>query len=285
VSYLEVPLWRVAVAALLVVFSIALSRAARLELERALGLGAVRAALQLVAIGYALRLLIATNHPAVVSFVLGVMWIVAAVTSTQRLVHGPPARVLFPYALAAIGLGAAVALVPVFLFILAPRPWYDARYVIPIGGMMLSSGMNVVAQVFERLFASAAAEEATLEQLLALGATPKQALASYVRAALRAALIPTINGLVTVGLVALPGMMTGQIVSGVAPEQAVRYQIVIMYQLVAVAAGAGFAAARFSRDLIFTERARLRRWRARGRRARGEPLSLASPRRRVSRRS
>src|SRR5436853_372469 len=127
----------------------------------------------------------------------------------------------------------------------------------PMGGMMLSSAMNVVAQVFERLFAAAQAEEATIEQFLALGATPKQALAPYVKAALRAALIPTINGLVTVGLVALPGMMTGQIVSGTAPEQAVRYQIVILYQLVAVAAVAGLLAVAFARRLLFTSRGQL----------------------------
>jgi putative ABC transport system permease protein len=266
-TYLAIPLWRVMVAALLVALAIVLSRAARLGLEKDLGLGAIRAAVQLVAIGYALRLLITTNHPAAVILVVTVMWVVAAFTSTQRLQHGPPAGVLFPYALAAIGLGAFVALVPVFVLVIPPRPWFDARYVIPIGGMMLSSAMNVVAQVFERLFASATADEATLEQLLALGASPKQALASHVRAALRAALIPTINGLVTVGLVALPGMMTGQILSGVAPEQAVRYQIVIMYQLVAVAAVGGFAAARFARGLLFTEDAQLRPWRGADRRS------------------
>ncbi len=260
-SYLEIPLWRVAIAALLVGVAILLSRLSRLGLEKALGLGAVRAAVQLVAIGYALRLLITSNHPAIVALVLGVMWAVAAYTSAQRLEHGPSTAALFPYALASIGVGALFALAPVFLFVI-PVQSLDARYVIPLGGMMLSSAMNVVALVFERLFATAAAEEATLEQRLALGASPKQALASYERAALRAALIPTINGLVTVGLVALPGMMTGQILSGVAPEQAVRYQIVIMYQLVAVAAVSGALAATFSRRLLFTESAQLRSWRA-----------------------
>ena len=108
------------------------------------------------------------------------------------------------------------------------------------------------------LFASSRAEAATLEQYLALGATPEQAFAPYVKAALRAALIPTINGLVTVGLVSLPGMMTGQILSGTAPEQAVRYQLVVMYQLVAVAAVAGVLAATFARRLVFTRDAQLR---------------------------
>jgi putative ABC transport system permease protein len=261
VSYLEIPLWRLAIAALLMVFAIGLSRAAQLGLERDLGLGAFRAAVQLFAIGYGLRLLFTTERASVVLLALTGMWIVAALTSTQRLKHGPGARQLFPYALLAIGLGACIALVPVLLLVIEPRPWFDARFFIPIGGMMLSSAMNVVAQVFELLFASAAKDEATLEQLLALGATPAQALAPHVTAALRAALIPTINGLVSVGLVSLPGMMTGQILSGVAPEQAVRYQIVIMYQLVAVAAGSGYAAAHFARHLLFTRDARLRVWR------------------------
>jgi putative ABC transport system permease protein len=259
VSYVEIPLWRLAIAALLVGVAVLLSRAARLELEKELGLGAIRAAVQLVAIGYALRLLFAAEHPASVFGVLLVMWLVAGWTSARRLKHGPGARVLFPYAFAAIGLGAFVALVPVFVLVIPPRPWFEARYVIPIGGMMLSSAMNVVAQVFERLFASAHAEAATLEQYLALGATPEQALAPHRKAALRAALIPTINGLVTVGLVSLPGMMTGQILSGTAPEQAVRYQVVIMYQLVAVAAVAGVAASSFARRLVFTADAQLRR--------------------------
>ncbi len=257
-SYVEIPLWRLAIAVLLVGVAILLSRFSRLALEKDLGLGAVRAAVQLIAIGYALRLLFAAEHPVAVFAVLAAMWVVAAWTSSRRAKHGPPSRVLFPYALAAIGVGAFVALVPVFVLVMRPRPWFEARYVIPIGGMMLSSAMNVVAQVFERLFASSRAEAATLEQYLALGATPEQAFAPYVKAALRAALIPTINGLVTVGLVSLPGMMTGQILSGTAPEQAVRYQLVVMYQLVAVAAVAGVLAATFARRLVFTRDAQLR---------------------------
>jgi len=89
--------------------------------------------------------------------------------------------------------------------------------------MIVANAMNVVALVNERLFATAKADSAEIEQWLALGATPKQALARPVRDALRGSLIPTINGLLTVGLVSLPGMMTGQIVSGTAPEHAIRY--------------------------------------------------------------
>lgn len=256
-TYVEIPLPRLGIALGLVILAVALSRRTRLDLERDLALGAVRCAAQLLAIGYVLRLLFAHEHPAWVLLALGVMLLVAAFTSARRVEHGPGARALFPRALAAIAAGAAVALLPVFLLVVVPHPWFEARYLVPVGGMMLASAMNVVALVFERIFASAHTEAAAIEQLLALGASPRQALGPQVRKAVRAALIPTINGLTTVGLVALPGMMTGQIVGGTAPEQAVRYQIVIMYQLVAVAAVSGTLAATFARRLLFTRRAQL----------------------------
>jgi putative ABC transport system permease protein len=255
--YVEIPLARLALAVGLMVLAIALSRRSSLGLEKDLALGTVRGAAQLLAIGYVLRLLFDQERWYLVLAALSVMLLVAAYTSARRVEHGPGTRALFPYALAAIGAGAAVSLAPVFALIVRPSPWYEARYLVPVGGMMLANAMNVVAQVFERVFAAARAEAPVVEQLLALGATPRQALARQVRAAVRAALIPTINGLLTVGLVALPGMMTGQILGGTAPEQAVRYQIVVMYQLVAVAAVSGSLAAAFTRRLLFTARAQL----------------------------
>ena len=250
--YASISYPRLALALGLVAVAMGLSRRASLGLARDLAVGAARAALQLIAIGYLLVLLIAHERASLVLAMLTVMLSVAAVTAARRVEHGPPARVLGPPALAAIAGGALVALVPVFVWIVPPRPWFEARSLIPVGGLMLSSAMNVVAQVFERVFAQANTESAAIEQWLALGATPPQALASVTRSSLRAAMIPTINGLITVGLVALPGMMTGQILSGAPPEQAVRYQLVIMYQLVAVAAVSGALAAWFARRLLFT---------------------------------
>lgn len=256
-NYVEIPLPRLAVALGLVGLSILLSRRSRLGLEADLVWGAVRAAVQLIAIGYFLLFLFGHERPEWVLLTLSVMLGVAAMTSARRVEHGPGGRALFPYALLSISAGAGVALLPVFLLVIPPRPWFEARYVIPISGMMLSSAMNVVAQVFERLFSQAHSEAASIEQLLALGASPRQAMERYVRAAVRASMIPTLNTMLTVGLVSLPGMMTGQIVSGTAPDQAVRYQIVIMYQLVAVAAVAGLLAATFARRMLFTKREQL----------------------------
>lgn len=256
-GYVDIPLPRLAFALGFILLAMIVSQRSKLRLERDFVWGAVRAAAQLIAIGYLLRALFAHERPGWVLLALTVMLLVAAWTSARRITRGPASRELLLYALASIAVGATVALVPVFVFIVPPKPWFEARYLVPLGGMMISSSMNVVAMVLERLFASARAESATIEQLLALGATPQQALLPFTRAALRAAMIPTINGLLTVGLVALPGMMTGQIVGGVAPEQAVRYQIVIMYQLVATTAISGALAARLARRLLFTREAQL----------------------------
>lgn len=256
-SYVALSLPQLAVSLLFVAVACAVSWRFRLGLGGSLAVGAVRAAAQLVAIGYFLTFLFARAQAWLALTVLVAMLLIAATTSARRIEHGPGARALVPYALAAVAGGAAVALLPAFAFIFRPRPWFEPRYLVPIGGMMMSSAMNVVAQVFERVFAMARSERAVIEQLLALGASPAQATATHTRAALRSALTPTINGLVTVGLVALPGMMTGQILSGVAPPQAVRYQIVIMYQLVAVAAVSGSLAAFFARRMLFTPRDQL----------------------------
>ena len=256
-SYVQISPERLLLALGLILVAVALSRRGKLGLEQDLLWGALRGAGQLIAIGYVLVFLFDREHPLWVLLLLGVMLTTAGATASRRVEHGPSWKVLFPRATLAIAAGGLVALVPVFAAIVPVRPWYEARYLVPISGMMLSNAMNVVALVFERLFYAAKTEEGAIEALLALGATPRQALHRQERAALRAALTPTINGLLTVGLVALPGMMTGQIVSGTAPDQAVRYQIVILYQLVAVAAVSGFFAAVFARRLLFTSRAQL----------------------------
>lgn len=261
-SYFEVSLPRLVASLFFVAVACFISWRLRLGLGGSLAVGALRAAVQLLAIGYFFVFLFAHEKAWMVLALLLAMALVAAITSARRIEDGPGLRVLLPWTFAAIMGGALVALIPLFVFIVVPRPWFDARYVVPLGGMMLSSSMNVVAQVFERIFATARSERAVIEQLLALGASSRQAVHTQTRAALRAALIPTINGLVTVGLVALPGMMTGQILSGSDPVQAVRYQVVIMYQLVVVAAVSGSLAASFARRMLFTPRDQLRRERS-----------------------
>jgi UDP-glucose/iron transport system permease protein len=258
VSYVEIPWIRLLGAALLVVLAILLSWRQKLGLGVDLVVGAVRAAVQLIAIGFILVLLFNSEQPWLTLLALFVMMSVAAWTASRRVRHGPGWKALTPRAFLAIGVGFAVALLPVLAWVIPVRPLLSARYAIPIGGMVLATGMNTVTLVLERVFANAHQQGSLIEQALALGATPAQAMAPMQREAVRAAMLPSINALLTLGLVQLPGMMTGQILSGTDPTHAVRYQLVIMYQLVAVAAVAGAIAAWMARRALFDEGARLR---------------------------
>ena len=119
--------------------------------------------------------------------------------------------------------------------------------------------MNAAALAAERLASEIEARAGEIEELLALGATPHQASADAARAALRAALIPTVNAMLTVGLVSLPGMMTGQIIAGAEPTAAARYQIVVMFMLAAATTASAVILGALLRRRFFTSAWQLQR--------------------------
>jgi putative ABC transport system permease protein len=115
-------------------------------------------------------------------------------------------------------------------------PWYDPRYLIPLAGMIIGNSMNGASLAAERLASEIAARREEIEVALCLGANSRQAADGAVRSAFRAALMPTMNTMAATGIVSLPGMMTGQILSGTEPVIAVRYQIAIMCAITGVVA-------------------------------------------------
>ncbi|MGB1581832.1 MAG: ABC transporter permease, partial [Nevskiales bacterium] len=144
------------------------------------------------------------------------------------------------------------------LVVVQPAPWYQPQYAIPLLGMMLGNTMTGIAVGMERLLKTVADDHECIEQRLMLGHTANQALNEPLRDAARAGMIPIINAMAAAGIVSLPGMMTGQILAGAAPMDAVKYQILIMFM---VTAGTGFGtllALKLSARRLFDERARLR---------------------------
>jgi len=184
-----------------------------------------RMLVQLLLVGYALAYIFRAERPGVVFAVLFFMAAAAGWIGLRTAAHRR--RRLYPFALLAILLGAGSALLVAVLLVLRPEPWFSPSVWVPLGGMAFSNGMNAVSLAAERFFAE-----------LESGGSPDQALAS----AYRAALIPATNGLLAVGLVSIPGLMTGQILAGVSPLVAVRYQILVMLM---VYAAAGTSAALF----------------------------------------
>ena len=142
--------------------------------------------------------------------------------------------------------------------IIGTDPWYTPQYAVPLLGMMLGNTMSGIALALDRLTATAWQQRAVIEQRLMLGATRLEAIADIRRDAMRSGMMPIINAMAVAGLVSLPGMMTGQILAGSPPVEAVKYQILIMFL---ISAGTGFgvtAALWLASKRLFDERHRLR---------------------------
>ena len=155
---------------------------------------------------------------------------------------------------------AAAGLVTVLALTTAvrPQPWYDPRFAIPLLGMILGNTMNGISLGLNTLTVGAARERNAIEARLALGAARQEAFSTVTRGALKSGMLPIINSMSATGLVALPGMMTGQILSGVPPEQAVKYQLLIMLLIAGSTALGSLAAVMLGAARLTDQRHRLR---------------------------
>lgn len=219
---------------LLVLIAGGVSFRLHLGLEKPLLFGTVRTFIQLTLVGYALTYIFKYNNFWLVLTIITLMTFLAAKTAVKRTANVPN----YPIMLAFLSLLASTYLVGsiVTILIISPTPWYSSRIVIPIFGMILGNSMNGIALSLDRLYSEARADANEIEALLTFGATPWEAIRPAVKEALRAGMLPTINSLMVVGIVSLPGMMTGQILSGTNPQEAVRYQIVVMLMIAAAVA-------------------------------------------------
>lgn len=209
--------------------AMALSFWQKLDLEGQLLLAAGRAILQLLIVGNILDFIFALNSPWAVLACLGVMLTIATIVARNRIgkqIKGLLTTVWFSLLISCvISLGYAIAI------IIQPPSWYQPQYLIPLMGMILGNAMNGAALAGERLATMIKNHTLEIETHLSLGATPKQAIATYQKDAIRVALIPTINQMMVVGLVSLPGMFTGQVLAGIDPLNAASYQILILFAI------------------------------------------------------
>ncbi len=237
--------------ALLVLVTAGVSAAFRLGLTGSLAWGTFRCVVQLGLIGYALRWIFAVDRPEPVMLIIAVMCAIAAQTAVRRTPNVPK----FPIVLGFLSLAASTYLVLIIVsaVIIRAEPWYTARIVIPIAGMILGNAVTGIALSLDRLYAEVRSRRAEVEALLALGATPWEAVRDSAREALRSGMTPTINSLMVVGLVSIPGMMTGQILGGVDPVAAVRYQIVVMLMITSAVAIGSMMLVGLSLKRLFTD--------------------------------
>ena len=245
-----------AIAALLVIALAGLSWKQQLGLQQQLLIAGLRTVIQLGLIGLVLKALFEDLHP-VWLIPVSLLMVMAA---GREVIARQDRRLAGGYL---VGTGAmfvssfSITLLALVV-IVQPAPWYQPQYAIPLLGMMLGNTMTGIAVGMERLLKTVADDHERIEQRLMLGETPEVALSEALRDAARAGMIPIINAMAAAGIVSLPGMMTGQIMAGAPPVEAVKYQILIMFM---VTAGTGFGtllALKLSAKRLFDERARLK---------------------------
>ena len=206
--------------------SIGLGRLKGMGQGRELVFASLRMVFQLLLVGYVLKALFAVQNPWLVLLILFGMGLFAVQTIGARVRQRMPRFYRIVGFAVLVGCGGSTF----FLchLVIQVEPWYDPRYLIPLAGMIIGNSMTGASLAAERLSAEMKERGEEIEAALCLGATAVQAARPAVENAFRAALIPTVNAMVAMGLVFLPGMMTGQILSGTEPVIAVKYQIAIM---------------------------------------------------------
>ncbi|MGD1865158.1 MAG: iron export ABC transporter permease subunit FetB [Phormidesmis sp.] len=213
----------------LMVIAVGLASWQRLGLATTLAIATFRTITQLLFVGSVLTAIFASNQPLVVLALLVAMTTIAAVVARGRI--DPELPKLLKWVWLAIFTSGLVIMIYVSLLVIQLDPWYDPRYLIPLTGIVLGNAMTAASIAGERLVTALRNNRIEIETHLSLGATPDQAIAAYRQAAIKAGLIPTINAMMVVGLVTLPGTITGQLLGGAAPLIAAVYQILIMFML------------------------------------------------------
>lgn len=226
-----------AVAALLIVLNAGLSLWLQLGIARSLLIAGARMVVQLLLVGLVLHSVFALQSPWLVAGVLVAMLGAA----TWETLGRQDRRFTGPWSW---GLGAGtmtVATLPVTalaMVVLQPTPWFEPQFSIPMFGIVLGNTMSGVSVTLNAFTTAIAREQRAIEARLALGASRHRALAGVRRQALRSGIIPIINQMSAAGIITLPGMMTGQILAGMPPLEAAKYQVFVL-ALLAGAAGAG----------------------------------------------
>ncbi len=255
---ISLSVWDLSLAALLIVALALLSFQMRLGLGRSLFVAALRTVIQLMLIGLVLKLLFETTHPGWIILVSLVMLIAAGrevVVRQQRRFSG-----IQSFALGTLSLFISTIAVTLLILtvVISAEPWYTPQYAIPLLGLMFGNTMNGIALGLDRLTQTAWQQRDIIEARLMLGQQPAVAISDIRRESIRSGMIPIINAMAVAGIVSLPGMMTGQILAGAPPMEAVNYQILIMFM---VTAGTGFGtvfAVAMGARYLFDPRERLR---------------------------
>ncbi len=239
--------WDVLFSLTFVAIAFGISLSEKLRLERDIIEATVRSFVQLIAVGYLLKFIFAENHILWTISMIFVMTLIGAYTSAGRAkgIFRP-----FPITLTAMMLSIIVAVIILLsLRIISPKP----MYLIPIAGMVIGNTMNTASITMIRLRDGIADNREKIEVMLALGKSPKLASSNTIKSAMRLALIPRLDSVKVAGVIHMPGAMTGMILAGASPIQAIKFQIIIMYLIIGTPAIAAIVCTRLGYKRFFNK--------------------------------
>lgn len=221
----------VLLASLLLLITIGVSAYLKLGLTQTLILAGVRTVVQLSLIGLILAWVFAKDSAWQVLSILTIMTLIASVSAKNRVKK--PYKGLLQDSIVSLATATSVVTLVAMVLLLKISPWYRPQYIIPILGLILGNSLTAISLTTNELVNALHDKQQLIKSYLSLSATPFEATHPLVKSAILSGLTPTINSMLVVGLVSLPGMMTGQILAGADPTQAVRYQIITMFLICA----------------------------------------------------
>ncbi len=234
-TYVELDLIDVSLAAALIVVNALISIALQLGMERQLAVASIRTIVQLWLVGLVLEWVFEIDRWYVVLLLLVLMTLVAGVTAARRDERRYPGM-LADTVLSVWISSWLVTAFTLFAVVRGTHTWYQPQYSIPLMGMVLGNTLNGVSVGLRTFLDSVEARRDVMDMLLAYGGSRWEACRDTVRNAIRTGMTPIINSMMIVGIVSLPGMMTGQLLSGTRPIEAIKYQIVIMFLIASATA-------------------------------------------------
>jgi putative ABC transport system permease protein len=216
----------------LMAIAIGLSVWEKLGLELNLALATGRTILQLIVLGYVLDFIFAVNNVWAVVGILTIILTLSAIVARNRISQKIP--LVLPVVWIAIFASTSLTLIYTNFLIIQPDRWYEPRYLIPLGGILIGNAMNAAAVAGERLVSSINQFPTEIETHLSLGATPQQAVSLYRKDAIKAAFVPTLNQMMLIGMVTIPTFTSGQLLAGVSALEAVSYEVLIIFMVAVV---------------------------------------------------
>lgn len=234
-----------------VLIPLLLSKTLRLGLEKDTIVATVRSIIQLLTVGYLLQFVFDSEH--VIYIVLMVLLMIGAAVENVRKKGSFIKGITWKVMITIVFIELLTQGILLGLRITPPT----AQYIIPISGMVIGNAMVLSILFLNRFISEVEAHEDEAELILSLGGTPKQAIHSQLMSSIKASMIPTVESQKTMGLVQLPGMMSGQIIAGADPLQAVMFQLLVLFLLLTAASVSGIMLGFLSYPSLFNDRLQL----------------------------